>query len=507
MPRGAAIALILGGAGLALALYIPWVARPFDILDFSEFLPLLRRETGFGGRFVALADYAAREHGRLNLVSYAALAAKWSILGDSPALWQWLRFVEIGLLVAGIYALARRLGASALGAVAAAVLLLTSRSGEEAQIRLTMGEPLGLGLMLGAALALTSDPALRSTARTTAAASILVAAAILAKEMMVGWVPFLLFLGLCYRERRLGAPVWDRRSRTIVLGVGAAALVSMAAVVLAATRGSADSLTASYQVQTVTPYRLGSLWDRIIMPQSTLGHWSMWLHPANLLLALTCFGGDALGLAQPEERRHVLLMTGVGTVLPAIGAVLYVPWPYFNTFYALPFQVGPALLLATAVTAVERHAPRARWAAYAGAAGMAFFAAVSSAYAARGTIARQQVNGEIAHALAAYASVDSIVVAQQFPAPQQWQGTGPTLRRYALAVQAATALPPALDVSCRESRTLLNGKLGNTLLISYGDLCGGIPGASRRMRRYFRYLDYTVWAWKTDSVAADLLAP
>jgi len=292
-----------------------------------------------------------------------------------------------------------------------------------------------------------------------------------------------------------------------VLGAGAGALASILAVVLAATRGSADSLTASYHVQTITLYRLGSLWDRIIMPQSTLGHVSMWLHPANLLLALTCIGGVAVGLSRPGDRRHVLLMSAVGVALPAIGALLYVPWPYFNAFYALPFQVGPALLLATAVTAVEGHAPRARWAAYAGAAGMAFFAAASSAYAARGTIARQQVNGELARALAAYASVDSIVVAQQFPAPQKWQGTGPTLRRYALAVESAAALPKAVDVSCREGRSLLDGHLGNTLLVSYGDLCGGIPGATRRVRRYFTYLDYVAWAVKTDSVVADLLAP
>lgn len=506
-PRGATVALILGGAGLALALYIPWVRRPFDILDFSEFLPLFRRESGFGGRFAALVDYAVHEHGRLNILSYAALAAKWSLLGDSPVLWQWLRFLEMGLLVAGIYALARRLDASWLGAAAGSALFLTSRSGEQAWIRLTMGEPLGLGLMLGAALVVTSERAALRSGIRTAAASVLVAAAILAKEMLVGWVPLLLLLGLCYRNGGLGPPVRDLRSRHLVLGVGAATVASMLAVILAATSGSAESFTASYQMQSFTLPRLAALWNRIVMPQSTLGHASMWLHPANLLFAITCLGGLSLALRRPEERRQALLMAAVGAGLPAIGALLYVPWPYFNAFYALPFLVGPALLLATAVTAAERQAPRARWAAYAGAAGMALFAAVSSAYAARATIARQQVNGELARSLPAYASVDSIVVAQEFAAPQKWQGTGPTLVRYALAVGAATTLPPAVDASCRESRALLDGRLGNTLLISYLDQCGGLPGASRRVARYFSYPDYTRFAVATDSVVADLLAP
>src|SRR5262245_61410373 len=100
MPRGVPVALALGGTAVACALYTPWVSRPFDILDFSEFLPLLTGAGGFLSRLSALNDYYVHQHGRLNLLSYAALAAKWSVLGDSPMLWQWLRFIEMGLLVA-----------------------------------------------------------------------------------------------------------------------------------------------------------------------------------------------------------------------------------------------------------------------------------------------------------------------------------------------------------------------------------------------------------------------
>ena len=507
--RGVAAVLVLGTIGLACVIYTPWAGRPFDILDFSEFLPLLRRESWFGTRFLALSDYYLHEHGRLNLVSYAALAAKWSILGDATMLWQWLRFFQMVLLVAGVYLLARRLDAGRVGAAAGAALFVSARSAEEAWIRLTMGEPLGLSLMLGAALVITGDrKASRSDVRASVIAGALVAAAILAKEMLVAWVPVLLLLALCYREDgSLGPSVWDTRSRSHVLAVVGAALATGVAVVLAASGRGAESLTASYQVQSLTPARAAGLWNQMVMPENSFARSSMWLHPANLFLAVTCLGGLALACTRPEARRHALLISAIAAGLPAIGVLLYLPWPYFNPFYALPFLVGPALLLSTAVTAVERYLPRARWSAYAGAAGISLFAAFHSAYVARVTIAHQQVNGEVAQLLPAYATVDSIVVAQPYAPQQKWQGPGPTLVRYALSMGIARRLPPAVDITCVESRGLLGERLGNTLLVSYTFFCGAVPGASRRVRRYFRYFDYPALAVVTDSVGADLLAP
>ncbi len=243
------------------------------------------------------------------------------------------------------------------------------------------------------------------------------------------------------------------------------------------------------------------------MPENTFGRASWWFHPANLFLVVTSLGGLGVALSRPEARRHALLVATLGVGLPAIGALCYLPWPYFNPFYALPFLVGPALLLATAVTAVERHVPQARGISYAGAAATTLFAGFASAWVARVTIANQQVNGELAHLLPAYESVDSIMVAQPFTPPQKWQGPGPTLVRYAIGMGLATQLPPAVDVTCAESRPLLQRPLGNTLLISYTFYCGALPGATRRVRQYFRYLDYTSLAVATDSVGADLFAP
>lgn len=502
-------AMVLGATGLAFAIYTPWVGRPFNVLDFSEFLPILHREHGLFQQFAALVDYYVNEHGRLNIVSYAALAVKWTLLGDTPMLWYWLRFLQMGLLVSGVYLLARRLGASWIGAAAGASLLVCSRAAQEAWVRVTMGEPLGLGLMLGAALIVTDRRWVsRSPAGAATAAAALVAAAILAKEMLVAWVPTLLILGACYREGgRLGPPQWTAQTRHLVVAVCVATLLSGAAVLLAASTRSAEGFTASYQMEGFKVQRFAAIWNQMVMPENTSNRYSWWLQRPNLWFAVTCLSGLAVAFSRPEGRQHVWLMAVLAVGLPAAGALVYLPWPYFSPFYAVPFLVGPSLLLATGVTAVEQHAPRVRWAVYAGATGLALFAAMASAYMSRVTIAHQQVNGDLVHLLPRYASVDSILVAQPFLPQQKWQGWGPTLVRYALSVGAASRLPPAVDIGCRDIPRLLQGRLGNTLVISYSFYCGSVPGATLRLRRSVTFLDYVTLAVGTDSVGADLIAP
>ena len=182
-------------AALALALYRPWVGRPFDTLDFSEFLPLLTGPSSLGSRFAALTRYYVGEHGRLNVLSYAALAAKWTWLGASPVRWQWGRFAEMALLTGGVYLLGRRLALRPLPALAAASLFVFSRLVSEAWTRMTMGEPLGILCTLGALhLAIgwrrTPAPAMRA-----AWAGALMVGAVLAKEMLVGVLPLVWLLG------------------------------------------------------------------------------------------------------------------------------------------------------------------------------------------------------------------------------------------------------------------------------------------------------------------------
>ena len=57
--RGFSWAPLPVAAALACWLYRPWQARAFDVLDFSEFLPLLNVGHGVGGRLALLTHYYA----------------------------------------------------------------------------------------------------------------------------------------------------------------------------------------------------------------------------------------------------------------------------------------------------------------------------------------------------------------------------------------------------------------------------------------------------------------
>src|SRR5690349_18258117 len=120
--------LLAGAAALAVGLYRPWHLRAFDILDFSEFLPILKGAHDPLHRFTALVDYYATQHGRFNVLSYAALAAKWSWLGPNPLLWQLLRAGELVTIAGLVYLLLRRLAAGPVGAALGASLFLFSYS-------------------------------------------------------------------------------------------------------------------------------------------------------------------------------------------------------------------------------------------------------------------------------------------------------------------------------------------------------------------------------------------
>lgn len=140
------------GIALALVLYRPWQHRPFDVLDFAAFLPLLQQHHGVGAQFAALVDYYANQHGRLNLLPYMFIALKWSLFGWRTELWQFARFLEMCAVVVLAYRLLRRLGATVGAAVPGACLFIVGATATGAWVRLTMAEPLGLLLILTAFL-------------------------------------------------------------------------------------------------------------------------------------------------------------------------------------------------------------------------------------------------------------------------------------------------------------------------------------------------------------------
>ena len=290
---------------IALALYLPWEHRPWDILDFSEFLPLLKGAAGFGARLGALVHYYALEHGRLNLIAYVALAAKWSLLGDDPVRWQWLRFAEMVAIAGAAYALARRLGAGRFGSWTGAMLFVGGHTAVEAWVRQTMGEPLGLAFILGAAL--IADQRRRQERWWQAPTiALLIAEAILCKEMLIVAVPLVLVVALARDET--GRFVFRRPAATDyrLLGWMASTTVPvLAAVAWAAHSASPSGFSASYGVTALSPARALGIVQLGLLPAGLQTGFRTFLYPANLAWVVLAVIGVAVGGRDPTRRAHL----------------------------------------------------------------------------------------------------------------------------------------------------------------------------------------------------------
>lgn len=447
-PAWAALAALLAGA---LAIYQPWQGNPFDILDFSEFLPLISQRDGFWGRFLALVDYYAGQHGRLNILSYAALAAKWSLFGADPALWQLARFAQMSVITVGVYWLLRRLRIDPGGAVCGAMLFVAADSAMNAWVRLTMGEPLGVLCLLAAAILATRFQSSDRWLLHAWGIAGLLSAALLAKEMLAGCVPFVLALGLTFHQDGLRKPTWTPRTRWLL--VATAILVGGAVLAIGAVLLSvpADGFTSLYGEADPSPRRLLRNYRRMALPANTfLPGFRAVTFPPNLLFTVVSLGGLVAAMARPEVRRLAAVVAAVAATVPLTGAVLYLPWPQYHNFYGLPYLFGQALLLGFAVTTLVRGTARLRWAVYGACLLVALITGSIALQHSKRIRAGQTLNANLAEAVLEYSGVDSIVVLVGGRANQEWQGTGATLRRYALAGRPGLELPPGVEATCRD---------------------------------------------------------
>lgn len=505
-----ALGVVLGlGLAIALFLYEPWRRTPFDILDFSEFLPLLQRNGTFASRLDAFVRYYASQ-GRFNVLSYCFLIWKWSLFGNNEAAWQLARFVQMVGITFGVFALLRRLGAERPGAIAGATLFVVANGAAPAWIRLTMGEPLGLMAILGAALLATEyqrTPRWRATALAIAG---LLTCALLAKEMLAAFVPFVLLLACTgHAQGRYGRPEMSRRNLWLVgltVGSAVAALIPVAFVALQA---ASDKYAAVYGTSPSWSGRFIAYFLTFLLPVQAryAPYLDPWILPGNALFLAIVVVGWWLGLRADAERRHRLAVGGAALALIAVGAMLYAPWPYFNSFYGLPFLLGSALLLAFGITFIERHSANWRWLAYAACLALFTHAAMFAGYTSRSAIARRNVNRALVDDFVQHASADSIVIAMRYVPAQRWVGIAATLQRYAAAVRPDAPIPAINDTLCSAAVPLFRQGGGNALLVTYTDQCGALPEPGRTVRVYYPYVYWPTLSIRTDSVRADILGP
>jgi hypothetical protein len=235
--------------------------------------------------------------------------------------------------------------------------------------------------------------------------------------------------------------------------------------------------------------------------------------PVMLLPALCFVAAIVIGLLAARGNlpwaSHAGRATVLGLLIPAIGTLIYTPWPAYWPSYGIPFLVGPALLLAIAVTSAERASPRTAWAARASALLCLALVIGPSTHLANRMATRQELNAGLARALLAYPSADSVIVALVVPPKVATVGIGPAMRAYALILSPGALLPPVIDAQCADvaARAKRAGGLGKTVVLSYSDQCGVITGATRTLRQSFGYFELSRFRMARDSIRADLFDP
>jgi hypothetical protein len=498
--------IVAVSAALALALtflvYRPDRDLPFDFVDFSEFLPLLQRGESFIGRMRELLGYYAGQ-GRANVVGYAAIALKWGLWGDSAPAWQWTRFVVMWLVVVLTYLLLRRVGASRLASMTGASVFLFSLPAVDGWLRLTMAEPAGTILLLMACfIAVRGRPS--DGARVGLPFALVCATLVLLKEMLAATLVLPLALVVTRAYRAEGGA---RRSRLISLAVSGGVTVALAGipVALVALSAPGDAYTAEFGA------RLRPIGD-------VFAAWTLGLAPFGLgtsfppslagIALLALVGLLVAGWAIELRRRDAAesgsrMLLAIGLVFPLLGSAIYLPWPSYNRFYAIPFMLGGALLAGIALSALEYRSPRASVATYCVWLLFLLFGAADAAGQSARAAVRQRITREVVARVAGMKEqVDTIFLATDQRPPTVWQGIGPTLQRYGEAM--GHSMPPFINMSCDESRR--RAATGDAAVVVFSTLCPGITMRDPIISRY-RRLALPSTRLRAESIRVDFVRP
>ncbi len=492
-----AVALVLA---LALYVYQPWRDVGFDIEDFSEFRPLLERSPTFGARARVLLEYYATQ-GRWNFVMYYALAAKWSLFGPDPAAWQYLRFWQM-LGVAGlVFWLVRSFRLGILPAAAAALLFVFSRAAAASFGRLTMSEPAGLTVLLAALLVALRYQRTPHWKASASLITLLAALVVGSKEVMIACIPFVVLCAILWSPEGWHPPAGSRRNGVLVGAVGFVMLALGAWVLRVARQGGADSYASQYG-------RIGGFMDSfpaifgwMVLPvQRPVGSMdNPPAYPANALILVLLVAGVALWWRRSVPKPTIAL--SLFASLPVLGAVVYSPWPRFEEFYALPFLLGVALMLAFALEVTVRDSVATGWVA----AGLFAFAlgymVLNAKFATERRFANRAVHRGMVEVIRSVRDVDSVLVVTQWGG-RSWPALAPTLARVARRPVAA-GYPPVLGSRCEEVPPPASLP-SSVLVMQYVVECGAIESPERAIVSRYRYWNWRTLSPRIDSIRVDV---
>src|SRR5687768_9920409 len=231
---------------IAWLIYRPDRLRPFHVIDFSEFIPILSKSDGLWDGTRDLIQYYATQ-GRFNAIPYVFLALKWDLFSWWSPGWQTARAALMVTLFALTYILLRRFGGSRLGSLVGASVYLWAPSSVDGWVRMTIAEPLGAAIALFLTIRMMSFQATQRWVREVVIMVLGLIAIIWTKELIapVFLLPFSVALS-AQSDGSFTFPRVTRRNVVLTASIAASAVVAMIPIALLYLRAEEAAYASMY---------------------------------------------------------------------------------------------------------------------------------------------------------------------------------------------------------------------------------------------------------------------
>ncbi len=494
----------VAGILVAWALYRPDRVRPFDVLDFGEFIPLLKATESWTEQFSSVLDYGITQSGRANVLQVLAAVLKWRWFGDWMPGWQLVQAAIMGIVTAQSFLLLRRFGATVFGAAAGASVFLFAPSAARGWVRLTMAEPMAMVCVLALALRATgfqNRQRWRPDLWWFAFGAVFV---ILTKELMAPVLLLPVYLAVASQtDGGFSRPLWSKRNIALVSAVGVVSLATLIPLAVVYLNASSTALASQYGsgmqslggmlaiwLSTLVPFELG--------PRQTSIMWGAAV--VSFIGLLTSGWWMAFHHATDRERAKSLFIAAIA--FPVVGVLSYAPWPTYEERYSFPYLVATSLLIGLAASHLQR-----RWRMGMLAGGLAwlvigaFGSSGAAAHASR-TDAVQRAADQVVATVASQHGIDSVFVGTVRAANPPWIGLGPTL--YRLAAATDRPWPATRDIRCGEIEQF-RGTRPLSAIVVFSSQCEATTLPTYRITATHRSVDWRRWRVVVDSMNADIL--
>jgi len=505
LTRRTLATVVVALVALAWAIYRPDKSRPFHMTDFSEFVSLLESQDGVIGRMRAVVDYYATQ-GRFNVIPYAWIAFKWTLMGWWSPGWQVLRAVLMLTLFGLSFLLLRRLGASRLGGLIGASVFLFAPSASDGWVHLTMAEPLGAAITLAMSLLATRYQASARWQRDALLMAVGAAALILTKELLAPLMFLPIVLALTLQPDGMFAwPARNRRNAVLVLSVAVASLLAIVPVAWLYLRGGESAYASMYGRATQSIGGIFANWIAALIPFEAAAF------PASVPWALSVFAffglvatGWRIAFHSGGDARRARWLLSIAFLVPLVGILAYIPNPWYARFYSLPLLTGTALLIGMGASYVHRVAPHGAALATLAWAVMTVFPAGSAWGFGSSRDAEQRRNDRLVSFVADSIDADSVHFAVTRPPPYAWLGLGATMNRFA----AATGRPWPLtrDIGCEQARAELESRPA-LVIVNLVSSCELQAPERRVVSEAYKRVDWPRLRVVSDSSHADIFPP